>query len=100
MIAGQWVVPLRSAADPLETISLEFERGVEVLRTQRPILGCPLNNLAQEMNPLDEGFRARTSATDLIPARRRVDSAITSRTIRLIMRRIDSWISRGCSRPG
>ena len=21
--------------------------------------GCPLNNLAQEMSPLDEGFRAR-----------------------------------------
>jgi TetR/AcrR family transcriptional repressor of nem operon len=62
MIAAQWVGPLRSAADPLETIALEFERGVEVLRTRRPILGCPLNNLAQEMNPLDEGFRARTSA--------------------------------------
>jgi AcrR family transcriptional regulator len=62
MIAAQWVGPLRSAADPLETIALEFERGLEVLRTQRPILGCPLNNLAQEMNPLDEGFRARTSA--------------------------------------
>jgi hypothetical protein len=26
-----------------------------------PILGCPLNNLAQEMNPLDAGFRARTT---------------------------------------
>jgi TetR/AcrR family transcriptional regulator, transcriptional repressor for nem operon len=62
MIAAQWVGPLRSAADPLETIALEFERGAEVLREQRPILGCPLNNLAQEMNPLDEGFRARTSA--------------------------------------
>ena len=23
-------------------------------------LGCPLNNLAQEMSPLDEGFRTRT----------------------------------------
>jgi TetR/AcrR family transcriptional regulator, transcriptional repressor for nem operon len=62
MIAGQWVGPLRSAADPLEAIAAEFERGVEFLRASRPILGCPLNNLAQEMNPLDEGFRARTSA--------------------------------------
>jgi TetR/AcrR family transcriptional regulator, transcriptional repressor for nem operon len=62
MIAGQWVGPLSSAADPLETIAVEFERGVAVLRGQRPILGCPLNNLAQEMNPLDDGFRARTSA--------------------------------------
>jgi AcrR family transcriptional regulator len=62
MIAGQWVGPLQSAADPLETIAVEFERGVALLRDQRPILGCPLNNLAQEMNPLDDGFRARTSA--------------------------------------
>ena len=62
MIAAQWVGPLRSPADPLETIALEFERGLEVLSAQRPILGCPLNNLAQEMNPLDDGFRTRTSA--------------------------------------
>jgi len=40
----------------------EFERGVAGLRAQRPILGCPLNNLAQEMNPLDDEFRRRTTA--------------------------------------
>ena len=62
MIAAQWVVPLRTAADPLQVIAAEFERGVEGLSRQRPILGCPLNNLAQEMNPLDDGFRTRTSA--------------------------------------
>jgi TetR/AcrR family transcriptional regulator, transcriptional repressor for nem operon len=62
MIAGQWVVTLESAPDVLEAIAAEFERGIDVLRQQRPILGCPLNNLAQEMNPLDEQFRARTSA--------------------------------------
>jgi TetR/AcrR family transcriptional repressor of nem operon len=62
MIAAQWVHPLRDSADPLETIATEFERGVGVLRRQRPILGCPLNNLAQEMNPLDDGFRRQTLA--------------------------------------
>src|SRR5436309_1243243 len=62
MITAQWVHPLRDSADPLETIATEFERGVGVLRRQRPILGCPLNNLAQEMNPLDDGFRRRTLA--------------------------------------
>jgi hypothetical protein len=46
----------------LDTIATEFERGAKLLRRQRPILGCPLNNLAQEMNPLDEGFRRRTQA--------------------------------------
>ena len=61
MITAQWVTPLHGSRDPLETISAEFERGIEVLKAQRPILGCPLNNLAQEMNPLDAGFRSRTT---------------------------------------
>jgi AcrR family transcriptional regulator len=61
MITAQWVTPLQTSHDPLATISAEFERGIEVLKAQRPILGCPLNNLAQEMNPLDAGFRDRTT---------------------------------------
>jgi TetR/AcrR family transcriptional regulator, transcriptional repressor for nem operon len=63
MIATQWVTPLleSSAPDALEAIAAEFERGVAGLRVQRPILGCPLNNLAQEMNPLDDEFRRRTT---------------------------------------
>jgi hypothetical protein len=52
---------LAASHDPLATISAEFERGIEVLAAQQPILGCPLNNLAQEMNPLDAGFRDRTT---------------------------------------
>jgi TetR/AcrR family transcriptional regulator, transcriptional repressor for nem operon len=62
MITAQWVTPLAASDDPLATISAEFERGIEVLAAQRPILGCPLNNLAQEMNPLDAGFRDRTTS--------------------------------------
>jgi AcrR family transcriptional regulator len=62
MITAQWVHPLRDTPDVLDTIAREFERGAKLLRRQRPILGCPLNNLAQEMNPLDEGFRRRTQA--------------------------------------
>lgn len=61
MITAQWVTPLEASRDPLTTISAEFERGIEVLQAQQPILGCPLNNLAQEMNPLDAGFRTRTT---------------------------------------
>jgi TetR/AcrR family transcriptional regulator, transcriptional repressor for nem operon len=62
MIAAQWVIPLRAVTDPLQVIAAEFEKGAEFLGRQRLILGCPLNNLAQEMNPLDDGFRTRTSA--------------------------------------
>ena len=61
MITAQWVTPLHGSHDPLETIAAEFERGIAALKSQQPILGCPLNNLAQEMNPLDAGFRSRTT---------------------------------------
>jgi AcrR family transcriptional regulator len=53
----KWVRPLADAADPIgaliaivESTSLEAE---DVRR------GCPLNNLSQEMSPLDETFRAK-----------------------------------------
>jgi len=64
MIASQWVTTLLESNSPdvLEAIAAEFERGVAGLRVQSPILGCPLNNLAQEMNPLDDEFRRRTTA--------------------------------------
>ncbi len=54
-----WIKPLRDAEDPIETFTQLMykaaeETGMEMLR-----LGCPLNNLAQEMSPIDAGFRER-----------------------------------------
>lgn len=60
MIAAQWEVPLRDSDDPLSTILRSFEAGIRVLQAARPNLGCPLNNLAQEMSPIDRGFQRRT----------------------------------------
>ncbi len=60
MVRGQWVVPLSQSDDPLGTILAEFERGIEGLLSMSVNLGCPLNNLAQEMSPLDPGFQQRT----------------------------------------
>jgi len=60
MIRAQWVEPLAACADPLTTIADAFEAGAEVLAAAPLNLGCPLNNLAQEMSPLDDGFRLRT----------------------------------------
>lgn len=60
MIAEQWEVPLRSSDHPLQTILDSFEAGIRVLEAARPNLGCPLNNLAQEMSPIDRGFQRRT----------------------------------------
>jgi TetR/AcrR family transcriptional repressor of nem operon len=60
MIRAQWVEPLSTATDPLTTIADAFETGAEYLASAPVNLGCPLNNLAQEMSPLDDGFRLRT----------------------------------------
>ena len=61
MIRDQWATPLLGSRDPLATISDEFDKGIEFLASAPVNLGCPLNNLAQEMSPVDEGFRERTA---------------------------------------
>jgi TetR/AcrR family transcriptional regulator, transcriptional repressor for nem operon len=60
MIRAQWVDALSAADDPLTAIADAFDRGVRALEAAPLNLGCPLNNLAQEMSPLDGGFRIRT----------------------------------------
>ena len=65
MIAAQWVAPLAdptSKKNALDIIYDSFMAGVEHLKSARPLLGCPLNNLSQEMGPIDPGFRERTTA--------------------------------------
>lgn len=53
----KWLEPLAAGANPINTL-IEIVRGTS-LRQEHVEGGCPLNNLAQEMSPLDEGFRKR-----------------------------------------
>src|SRR5260370_33579241 len=56
-VRGKWVRPLQSAKDPIDAL-IGAVRRIRV----RPVDvrgGCQLNNLAQEMSPLDAGFRKR-----------------------------------------
>lgn len=56
-----WIEPLAESIDPIEDIK-------RLLSEHRPesreelCRGCPLHNLAQEMSPLDEGFRQRINS--------------------------------------
>lgn len=61
-IQNQWVTPLLKTDDPLSAlIEIIIQSGDEI--TEEDIqFGCPLNNLAQEMAPVDEGFRSRVEA--------------------------------------
>src|ERR1700726_2832536 len=56
-VHGKWVWPLQNVKDPIDALIDAVQR-IPV----RPVDvrgGCQLNNLAQEMSPLDAGFRKR-----------------------------------------
>ena len=56
-VRGKWVRPLQSGKDPIDAL-IGAVRGIPV-RPADVRGGCQLNNLAQEMSPLDAGFRKR-----------------------------------------
>lgn len=47
------------AADPLSAIQKLLRQRIREVTAEEIELGCPLNNLSQEMSPLDERFRRR-----------------------------------------
>lgn len=55
---------LRDArTDPVDVLQAVLRRRADDFERGGIELGCPLNNLTQEMSPLDEGFRVRLAAT-------------------------------------
>jgi AcrR family transcriptional regulator len=54
---GTWLRPLERRKDPIDAL-IGIVQGISV-RPEDVRGGCPLNNLAQEMSPLDAGFRKR-----------------------------------------
>jgi TetR/AcrR family transcriptional repressor of nem operon len=59
-IAERWSKPLAKSVDPVADIQ-QIVKNIMKQNVEGNGLdhGCPLNNLAQEMSPLDEGFRLR-----------------------------------------
>jgi AcrR family transcriptional regulator len=63
-LLAAYLEPLeRSDGDPLAALQLALRQRADDFVGLGIGLGCPLNNLAQEMSPLDEEFRARIAAT-------------------------------------
>ena len=56
-LRAKWLHPLQRGNDPINTLIGIVQS--ESVRPEDVRGGCPLNNLAQEMSPLDEGFRKR-----------------------------------------
>lgn len=57
-----WLEPLADADDPIERFKAVLADVGGRMTEADVMLGCPLNNLAQEMAPVDEGFRQRIQA--------------------------------------
>ena len=57
----EWFKPLRASSDPIAEIRRIINaKGQEFARNATMVSqGCPINNLAQEMSPLDKGFQKR-----------------------------------------
>jgi AcrR family transcriptional regulator len=54
--------PLRESADPAKTLREVIRHKAEQATAETVALGCPLNNLMQEMSPLDAEFKRRLTA--------------------------------------
>jgi len=57
LIRDKWFRPLQNSQNPIDAL-VGVVRSTS-LKPEHVRCGCPLNNLAQEMSPLDEGFRKR-----------------------------------------
>src|ERR1043166_2819643 len=59
-LKARWLDPLANSIDPIADLKQTLQRATQdETENGRFVQGCPLNNLAQEMAPLDEGFRQR-----------------------------------------
>ena len=64
LLLDRWLGVLqRQPRDPITALQRMLEERSNALTRREVELGCPLNNLAQEMAPLDEQFRGRIEAS-------------------------------------
>ena len=61
-ILERWIAPLAAHRNPVEGILACFKQTFATWPDAYVRLGCPLNNLTQEMTPLDATISARTQA--------------------------------------
>ncbi|MEO7043496.1 MAG: TetR/AcrR family transcriptional regulator, partial [Gemmatimonadaceae bacterium] len=62
-IIGRWITPLSQYPNPLKGIVEQTKLLLGGMDPSQLKLGCPLNNLVQEMTPVDKEFKKRLQAT-------------------------------------
>lgn len=84
---------LASIDDPIEANQAMLKKVIEV-RTEKDIyLGCPVNNLAQEMAGLDEGFKERLSRIYDHRVQTIADSIFRGQAKGFVRRDVDAYMS-------
>lgn len=58
----RWIKPLAAYANPVQGIISRFRKIIETMPEDHVALGCPLNNLVQEMSAIDPIFRDKLNA--------------------------------------
>lgn len=59
MSVARWIGPLKDYDNPLEGILALLKKLIGKAPAEELRYGCPLNNLVQEMAPIDQGFKER-----------------------------------------
>ncbi|MDQ3099087.1 MAG: TetR/AcrR family transcriptional regulator [bacterium] len=59
MIIDRWIKPLAAYKNPIQGITTRLKKTIDASSPEELALGCPLNNLIQEMSAVDPIFRAK-----------------------------------------
>jgi TetR/AcrR family transcriptional regulator, transcriptional repressor for nem operon len=62
MMLDRWIRPLAAYRNPVQGMITRFKKLMEATSDEELALGCPLNNLTQEMSPVDSVFREKLRA--------------------------------------
>ena len=62
MTISRWIDPVATSENPVDAILKNLRLLIGKAPVEELAHGCPLNNLVQEMAPIDEGFRVRLQA--------------------------------------
>ena len=62
MMLERWIRPLSAYKNPVQGMINRYRKLMEDTTDQALALGCPLNNLTQEMSSIDPVFRAKLQA--------------------------------------
>lgn len=66
MTLDRWIRPVAAYKNPVQGIITRFRKIIETTQDEHMGLGCPLNNLVQEMSAVDPVFREKLQAILLL----------------------------------